>query len=177
MSPFKRLDVILSAGGLAAIILLGSIPILFEAGARYSGKWFPVVVNVMHDNKTPNDPEDDYPLPIVAAQYPSPGSEPPYVDVYVQFEKVRDCDFLIEEIEVNGKIVRVNRSLTWRDLDGRRLLIEFEPEDALLPDSRPTGPAVAGPWRIYGIRAVSNTEAVVVHRCHPLWLTRTQFHP
>lgn len=178
MARFNRLDVLLSKWALVAIVLIGMIPIVWTVGSAYEGRVFPVAVNSWSDNDTPDDTSDDYELPIVAAEYPSPPmSTVPYVDVYVQFDKVRNCDFLITEAVRDGKLIRLNRSLTWYDAVGQRLRIDFDPADDDLPISRPVGKQYAGPWRLYGTRTTQNTSAIVAHRCHPLWLTYTQFYP
>ena len=167
----------LSLPAFVVLILLALIPAVFAIGSANEGKWFPVVVPLIDDNGTPDISADDFPLPIVAAEYPSELDEAPYVDVFVQFDKIRNCDFLIEERIIDGVPTRFNRSLTWYSQDGRRLYIEFEPEDVNLPPTRPQGEQVAGPWRISGVRSLESTTAVVAHQCHPLWLTYSQFHP
>lgn len=168
---------LLSLPMLALLVMLGSIPLLWPVAAKYEGVWFPVVVPIMHANETPDDLADDYPLPIVAAEFSSPANEPPYVDVYVQFDKVRSCDFLTERRVIDGEEVTVNLSLTWYDVANRRMLVEFEPDHMLQPATRPEGLQVAGPWRIHGTRSAQGTAATVAHRCHPLWLTYSRFHP
>lgn len=163
----------------AAFLLafLALLPLLFEMGPRIESHFFPVVQHMIDDNDTPENVADDTPLPIVAAEFPGPADEDPYVDIFVQFDKVRNCDFLVEERIVDGEVVRLNRSLSWYEENGRRLRIEFEPDDIDLPSSRPRGEQVAGPWRLHGARTTEGTTALVAHRCHPLWLTYSQFYP
>lgn len=173
----RRLGMVLNLPMVIFIVFLALIPLLFEMVPRLESRFFPVVENLIDDNDTPDTATDDTALPLVAAEYPSTEVEEAYVDVFVQFDKVRNCDFLIEETVVQEELVRRNRSLTWYDGSGRRLRIEFEPEDIDLPSSRPRGEQVAGPWRLYGTRTTEGTTAIVAHRCHPLWLTYSQFHP
>lgn len=178
MARFNRLEVLLSTWSLVLLITLGMIPIAWTIGREYEGRLFPVVVPATYDNETPDDTSDDYPLPIVVVEYPSrPDAPTPYVDIYVQFEKVRNCEFLIEEVVIGDRLVRLNRSLSWYDINNQRLRIEFPENDDHLPASRPVGEQYAGPWRIYGVNSVAGTTATVAHRCHPLWLTYTHFHP
>uniref|UniRef100_A0AAU7VG06 Uncharacterized protein n=1 Tax=Dinoroseobacter phage vB_DshS_R26L TaxID=3161158 RepID=A0AAU7VG06_9CAUD len=173
----RHLGVLLNLPAAFLLALLALTPLIFAIGPRLESDYFPVVRHLIDDNDTPEVTADDALLPIVAAEYPGPESEDPYVDIFVQFDKIRQCDFLIEERIVGDEIVRVNRSLSWYDDTGRRLRIEFEPDDVDLPASRPVGEQVAGPWRIHGIRTTDGSTAVVAHRCHPLWLTYSQFHP
>lgn len=173
----RRLRRTLGLPGLFVLTILALIPALFEVGSRNEGNWFPVVVPLIDDNDTPDIVADDQVLPIIAAEYPSSPEEEPYVDILVQFNKIRSCDFLIDERVINGEVERINRSLTWYSATGERLRIDLDPESADLPPSRPTGPQVGGPWRIYGVRTMQGSVAVVAHRCHPLWLTYSQFYP
>ena len=169
----RRLARVLGLPGLVVLGFLAMVPAIFAWGSSNEGIYYPVVIPLVHDNGTPDFTADDYLLPIVAEEFPSPDA---YVDVFVQFEKVRNCAFLIEERFVRGEIVRVNRSLSWYR-NGERLRVTFTPESADLPTSRPLGSQASVPLRIHGVRTTEATTPVVAHRCHPLWLTYSQFYP
>lgn len=81
------------------------------------------------------------------------------VSFYTRFEKRRQCEFI---------------GLVWYD-GPHRHAVEFEPEAHLSPPTRPIGAQATGPWRVSGITRIDGTRAVVFHRCHPLWLTVTEF--
>lgn len=78
----------------------------------------------------------------------------------VRFEKLRGCEFL---------------GLAWYDGD-YQLRVEFEPYADEAPRTRPPGRQATGPWRIGGIRTLEGTHAWALHRCHPLWVTFTEFY-
>lgn len=82
--------------------------------------------------------------------------------VYLRFNKVRQCGFV---------------GLQWYNNLDRRLGIEFEPESADLPPSRPTGQQYTGPWLIRGLYDINGSRAVVTHNCHPLWETISVLYP
>jgi len=86
----------------------------------------------------------------------------PDVAFTVAFEKVRQCEFV---------------GLHWYDNTDRRLFLDFSPESAFSPKSRPVGKQLAGPWVLHDVHALEETRAVVQHRCHPLWSTYTEFYP
>ena len=76
------------------------------------------------------------------------------------FEKNRSCEFV---------------SLEWRTANGERVQYDFfETGDSV---SRPVGSQVVGPWILFDIKTLNGLEAIVTHRCHPLWLTLTKFYP
>lgn len=83
------------------------------------------------------------------------------VAIYVAFHKRRQCEYL---------------GLNWYK-GPRRLIIDFQPGSDLAPQSRPVGDQLAGPWVVHGVSTLEGTHASVVHRCHPLWLTYTNFYP
>lgn len=162
--------------GVSLILTLCFVPIYFPLLSHHEGRLFPVVVPVI-------DAETERPLPIIAAETPSPADAEPYVDVYVQFNKIRSCRFLRDVREEAGEVPAVGdqyaglrQALSWYDPTGNRLNLEFEAGYLDNPASRPVGLQVAGPWRIYGVRTAVGTRAVVEHACHPFWLTYTQFY-
>lgn len=80
-----------------------------------------------------------------------------------EFVKLRNCDYV---------------GVSWYDAQRERISIVFPEEDSRLPTSRPTGPQhIKRPWLLRGITSLDGTRAVVSHRCHPLWLTHTEFWP
>jgi hypothetical protein len=82
---------------------------------------------------------------------------------FVNFVKRRQCEFL---------------GLAWY-IGARRVPVDFTPTDQQrVLGTRPAGPQEAGPWHLPGVRTLEGTQAWALHRCHPLWLTVTEFyHP
>lgn len=167
-----QLALLLSKWAVFVFVTIGMIPVIWQIGTAFEGRYFPVVV--------PAEDEEGNQLPIIAAEYPGmTEAGVPFVDIYVQFNKVRYCEFLEDRRDPTffypGLTIR--SSLSWYDISGRRLRLEFEPEAQEQPISRPTGAQVGGPWRIFGVDTTVDTWAILVHRCHPLWLTYTKFFP
>ncbi len=79
---------------------------------------------------------------------------------YIQFRKVRRCEYL---------------GLVWYE-GPNRLYVEIEPgaEDHLRP--RPTGDQFAGPWLVRDLSDLAESRSYLYHRCHPLWTTITRFY-
>ncbi|KIT17285.1 hypothetical protein [Jannaschia aquimarina] len=79
----------------------------------------------------------------------------------LRFRKLRQCEFL---------------GLSWFDGE-RRLTLEPERVDRSLPDGRtlPTGDRQVGPFRVRERDGLTGTRAFTLHRCHPLWVTITDF--
>ncbi|WP_299674526.1 hypothetical protein [uncultured Roseobacter sp.] len=82
------------------------------------------------------------------------------VSFYVRFRKVRQCAF---------------RGLAWYAGEVR-VPVDFEPDAATMPRSRPKGGHYAGPWFVSGLNQTAGTRAYAHHRCHPLWVTITRFY-
>lgn len=83
-------------------------------------------------------------------------------EIYVSFEKVW-CKF---------------RGVHWNHpLTGQRVLIEFPPKDADLPENRPPGEHVAGPWNLVGVSDLRGSRAYVHHACLFLWDVYTPIYP
>ncbi|CTQ50913.1 hypothetical protein [Jannaschia donghaensis] len=80
----------------------------------------------------------------------------------VWFRKSRPCEFI---------------GLAWYDGDVR-LRIDFHPSLPVqpVPRTRPPGGQAAGPWLLRGVESLQGTRAVTLHRCHPLWLTISEFY-
>lgn len=171
MARFNSLAFLLSKWALVVIVVMGMIPIVWEVGTAREGQWFPVIIPLVD--------EQGHRLPIVEHEEPSPEDGPAYVDVWVQFEKVRQCEFLRNFQDPNDTTIPVllRSSLSWYTLGGQRLRVQFADQSSELPESRPVGRQLAGPWRIFGVRTVEDTYAIVAHRCHPLWITYSKFFP
>ncbi len=172
----KQLKFWLSVPTLIMLVLIGSIPFVFPIFSKYEGQYFPVVVSAID-----TDPESETfgeNLPLIYHEEAGPTWEDPYVDIYVQFDKIRSCEFFVPEREsfTFSAFEKPAASLTWFSPTGQRLLVDFEPESLDLPVTRPVGRQLSGPWRIYGVRSLVGTYAVVAHQCHPLWLTYTSFY-
>jgi hypothetical protein len=83
------------------------------------------------------------------------------VSFFVGFTKVRQCEFL---------------GLAWY-VGNVRVPVNFEPSAVNSPSSRPTGGQYAGPWLVVTQDAsVRGNVAYVYHRCHPLWVTISEFY-
>ena len=76
------------------------------------------------------------------------------------FNKLRHCEFI---------------SLEWRTPFGQR--IEYSFLEDYEPISRPTGGQIIGPWLLFKVKSLNDLEAVVTHKCHPLWQTKTILYP
>ncbi|QYX56699.1 hypothetical protein K1T73_16960 [Roseovarius sp. SCSIO 43702] len=82
------------------------------------------------------------------------------VSLFVSFRKVRQCEFL---------------SLAWYRGPVRHI-VDFEPTAEQAPRTRPSGEQLAGPWLIRDLASLSGSRAIAYHRCHPLWITVTEFY-
>ena len=89
--------------------------------------------------------------------------------VWVRFEKLRGCQYL---------------GLSWfqGDLEtgATRVRLSFGKPDTDQSDTtRPEGIQIAGPWKVGMSKAdlLNNSYAMLSHRCHPLWISKTQFYP
>lgn len=81
--------------------------------------------------------------------------------IHLRFTINRQCEF---------------QGVNWYTLDDDRIEVVFPPKSKSLPKSRSVGPQKAGPWLLIGIDKVKGSRAEAVHRCHPLWLTRSKFY-
>lgn len=136
--------------GMALLVLMIVMPVLFTAGPRHEGDWFPVTS----------------PAEIVSIQAVSGGNASL---IYVVFEKYRDCEFIglsWSEIRSDGVLARAR--------------IDFRPDGVRddTDVNRVRGRQSAGPWLISlpPELLVSHSFAVASHRCHPFWLTKTRFY-
>lgn len=177
MALDKQLQFWFSLPTIFLLMLVGSIPFMFPIFSKYEGHYFPVVVAAID-----NDPESEtykQSLPLIFSEAPSQSWEEPFVDIFVQFEKVRSCEFFVPErgTFTFATFKKPLASLTWFSPTGQRFIVDFETESSDLPVTRPVGRQISGPWRIHGTRSLRGTYAVVAHQCHPLWLTYTSFFP
>lgn len=137
----------LSRSGIGVILLACFLPVYIPIMAKYEGVVFPVVDNVAVIEQHADSCE---------------ACRLPHIDVFVTFDKLRQCEFV---------------ALSWLDNTGRRVRIDFDPELGTEAQTRPTGAQVAGPWRIYGIETLEGTRAIVEHQCHPFYRTYSTFYP
>lgn len=139
---------VLSRSGIAVILFVAFLPIYLPIMAKYEGTLFPVVEGVQIISEVPGE---------------CPDCRTPHVDIYLSFDKTRQCEFI---------------NLSWFDSTGRRVRVEFDPVlDGTEVQTRPAGPQIAGPWRILGVETLEGTRAVVEHQCHPFYRTYTRFYP
>lgn len=84
------------------------------------------------------------------------------VEFFLEFTKRRQCEFL---------------GLAWYS-GPTRYPVRFEPgsSGSLATLTRPIGKHRAGPWQVLGLQTLRNTRASALHRCHPLWITTTEFY-
>lgn len=84
------------------------------------------------------------------------------VAFHVRFLKRRQCEFI---------------SLAWYSGD-MRMPIDFGPYASAggSNGTRPSGWQHAGPWALLGVESLRGTRAFVLHRCHPLWITISEFY-
>lgn len=124
---------------LAIIVFLVMSVVLSPTFKWMEGRFFPVVAN----------------FEIVSSETTNDG-----VFMYVNFDKVRDCDFI---------------GINWYE-GPDRLLLRFLEDEGQAPLSRPVGLQVAGPW-LLGASTLEGTRATVLHKCHVLWSTETRMYP
>lgn len=84
------------------------------------------------------------------------------VEFHLEFHKRRQCEFL---------------GLAWY-AGPTRFPVRFEPDATMPPQSltRPIGFHRDGPWQVLGLWSLEQTRAIAMHRCHPLWITITEFY-
>ncbi|MGB3244645.1 MAG: hypothetical protein WBB25_08930 [Sulfitobacter sp.] len=84
------------------------------------------------------------------------------VSFFVRFRKVRQCTFL---------------GLAWY-VGEVRVPVIFAPTARNSPRSRPLGGQHTGPWLVSAEQStVRGNTAFAYHRCHPLWVTISEFYP
>lgn len=98
--------------------------------------------------------------------------EPGITEIHAKFTKRRDCEY----VSVAWYVGHPNEE--YRQVRVQTIVDEAQLQEIVSP-TRPLGTSIAGPWRI----AMSlndfenNSFAILTHRCHPFWLTTTNFYP
>lgn len=82
------------------------------------------------------------------------------ISFYVNFDKIRQCEFI---------------GLSWYDNNGTRLKLDFESSAKNTEETRPTGEWNVGPWFLHDVSSLEDTRAYTFHKCHPLWITISEF--
>lgn len=135
---------------LAAVILVSVFFTIWAIGPSVETSRFPVVGK----------------LTIITAVENPDG----FTEIHAAFRKMRDCEYIgIQWFKVNaddGSFVRIPVELL------------REEGDTTSPN-RPVGYQKAGPWIVHANLEdfQHNTFATLTHRCHPFWMTTTNFYP
>lgn len=138
-----------AVGFCAAVIFVSTLYVVFLVGPAIETRLAPVVSKLRVLSLT----QDENGMSIVDAE----------------FTKLRDCEYVGISWFVgqpDGNFERVPVILMRRDGDTSS-------------PNRPTGTQRAGPW-IIGVPPAelrNNSFARLAHRCHPFWLTTTDFYP
>jgi hypothetical protein len=89
--------------------------------------------------------------------------------IWVKFDKLRGCEYL---------------GLSWfegsLETGATRVRLSFGKPDSDQSDTtRPEGVQIAGPWKLGMSKdaLLNNSYAMLSHRCHPFWISKTQFYP
>lgn len=136
----SRLILLTRAAAFLAICM-ALTPAIFSVGPYIETRFFPVVRGTM----------------ILNEERVKGG-----VSFFVQFTKVRQCEFL---------------GLAWY-VGQVRVPINFAPTAKNSPRTRPTGDQFTGPWLVVTRKtSVKGNTAYAYHRCHPLWVTISEFYP
>lgn len=97
-------------------------------------------------------------------------SDPAHALVRASFTKLRNCEY----IGIGWFRASENGTL-------ERVALELRPEhnDDENSPNRPVGYQRAGPWEIYmpADEIVGRSIVRLWHRCHPFWVTLTEFYP
>jgi len=133
----------------ATFIAICMIAAFYSLGPRLETEWWPVVGK----------------LKINSMETPRPG----WTLIRVNFEKLRDCEYVGLSWYVGQRPDNFERIA---------VSVQRDPEDTGSPN-RPLGLQRAGPWLV----AVDTKEftrgtfAQLQHRCHPFWISTTDFYP
>lgn len=98
--------------------------------------------------------------------------EPGITEIQARFVKRRDCEY----VSVAWFVGHPNEEFRQVRV---QTIVETEQLQEINSPTRPVGTNVAGPWRIAMSLAdfENNSFAILTHRCHPFWLTTTNFYP
>lgn len=153
MTEERRLQVLINfvRGFSLAIGVVAALILIFTIGPWVETRLFPAVSKLNILTMTPNAAGDT----IITAS----------------FDKKRDCEYI---------------GIAW--FHGRRgsdmgfervpLILQRREGDTSSPN-RPMGRQQAGPWiiAIPPAEIAGNSFAELYHRCHPFWVSRTEFYP
>lgn len=138
-----------SVGLCAAIIFCCAIYCFFVVGPAVETAFFPAVSKLK-----------------ILSIAPAEGGQ---AEITAEFTKLRDCEYVgiaWYHGQPSGGFERVP-------------VILLRKEGDTSSPNRPTGTQRAGPW-IIGVppeEIAKNSFARLSHRCHPFWLTTTDFYP
>ncbi len=131
-----------------AIIFASTLMIIYTAGPWLETRFWPVVSK----------------LTILQTEMTGPAQ----TKIWAYFTKMRACDYIgIAWYQIEGDdVIRVPLQLL------------REPGDLSSPN-RPIGSTKAGPWIVDIPRDLVKSKSYVElqHRCHPFWVTTTEFYP
>lgn len=122
-------------------ICMALTPAIFSIGPHLETRFFPVVreTRILNEERVAGG-----------------------VSFYVEFRKVRQCEF---------------QGLAWY-VGAVRVPLDFSPTPTNAPRSRPPGDQSTGPWLVATQQnTVEGNTAYAYHRCHPLWVTISEFYP
>lgn len=131
-----------------AVVTLSIVFTIWAVGPVVETRWRPVVSK----------------LRMTALRQNSVGES----QIWVQYTKLRDCEY---------------RGITWlhRLPNGvlESVYVSFANNWDTISSNRPKGVYAAGPWTVNlsSDELLYSSYAILYHRCHPLWLSRTEFYP
>lgn len=98
--------------------------------------------------------------------------EPGITEINARFRKIRDCEYVSVAWYVG------NPNSDFRQVRVQTIVDPEQLQEAQAP-TRPLGTSIAGPWRVAMTAddLDNNSFAILTHRCHPFWMTTTNFYP
>jgi len=150
MSNRTRLMFAVMQALLIVITFVSSIVIVFTAGPTIETRFFPVTSKLLIERMVSDGPDK--------------------TNVYAAFEKLRDCEYL--------GIAWYRGSLDQRGFERVPLILLRQEGDNSSPN-RPVGFQRSGPWVVSIPLEEIKTNSFVrlSHKCHPFWVTTTEFYP
>lgn len=136
----------------AAVVFVATIWTVWAVGPSAERNWQPVVGK----------------LQILDAKEIEPG----ITEIHARFRKFRDCEYVGVAWYLGTPSGEFEQVRVQTIVDNEQLSENIAP-------TLPVGVSIAGPWRI----AMSlndlkdNSFAILTHKCHPFWLTMTNFYP